>query len=105
MKTSPLALAAVLGAVGSGIFVDAAEQLSAAAGRSPPSQSLLAKSKSFLSNIKPVSQVSHLQQGHGDEISRRSPSRDDLKKSTNVASMVIVKKDFFSKEEIGRAHV
>lgn len=99
MKTSPLALAAVLGAAGSGIFVDAAEKLSAAAGRSPPSQStLLAKSKTFLSNIKPMSQVSHLQEGHGDEISRSR--RDDLKKPpTNVASMVIVKKDFLSKEE------
>jgi hypothetical protein len=97
MKTSPLALAAVLGAAGSGIFVDAAEQLSATAGRSPPSQSLLAKLRTSLSNIKSVSQVSHLQQGHGDEISRSR--RDDLKKSTNVASMVTVKKDFFSKEE------
>ena len=81
MKTSPLALAAVLGAAGSGIFVDAAEQLSAAAaGRSPPSQSLLAKLRTSLSNIKPMSQVSHMQ-GRGDEISR---NRDDLKKPLSV---------------------
>ncbi len=52
MKTSPLALAAVLGAAAGYISVDAAV-LSAATGgdRSAPSPSLFTKSKTFLSNI------------------------------------------------------
>ncbi len=80
MKTALFAILSVqaaavfLGAVGSDFSVDAADLSAAAAGRSP-SQSLLAKLKTSLSNIKikSLSQVSHLQ-GHGDEISR---SRDD----------------------------
>jgi len=56
MKTSPLALAVFLGAAGSDIFVDAAEELSAATGggdRSAPSPSLSTKSKTFLSKLNP----------------------------------------------------
>jgi hypothetical protein len=90
MKTSlfPLLLSAYMAVLHGAVGVDAADLSAAAAG-------MLVKSKNFLSNLKPVSQVSHLQ-GRGDEISR---SRDDLKKPLNVvdvASMVIVKKKFFS---------
>ncbi len=80
---------AVLHGAAGYIFVDAADLSAVAAG-------MLAKSKNFLSNLKPLSQVSHLQ-GRGDDPRDHEILKN--KKPTNVASMVIVKKKFFSKEE------